>query len=152
MKPVKKALLLLVCLSICYSLIACGVVTITTNEPPTLRVSHQGSEITADTGTYSWTVKKLLSGHTTFADSVNPAELVKKSAPLIVSPKSSLTLNFDRKPKTIEVSIWHKNNSEKQSLVNGKIEVPAAKGDFVYLVVGTFEQGTVSYAFKVTVN
>lgn len=123
------------------------------NKPPVLKVLSQDKNINAITGTYSWTANNNDGTKTTVcADSANPTELVKESAPLTVSAKSMLTLCFNDKPSNIKVNIWKDNKSINQEISENKIEVPESKGTLIYEVIATWNKGTVSYVFLINVN
>ncbi len=123
-------------------------------KPPELKVLFQNKSIDAVRGTYSWTVDNNDGTKTTTnADSSSPTELVKNSTPLIVSPKSTLTLMFsDAQPNCVNVNIWGDKTTLKQELVNNQLVVPDSKDSVVYEVVATWEKGTVSYAFSVDIK
>jgi hypothetical protein len=121
--------------------------------PPALKILYQDKSIDAKRGTYSWTIDNNDGTKTTTnADSSAPPELVKDSTQLTVSPKSSLNLSFSDKPTDITINIWQDNKTIKQSIINDKVVTPELKGSVIYEVIGTWKQGTVSYAFLVNVD
>lgn len=121
--------------------------------PPTLKVIYQDKSIEARRGTYTWTVDNNDGTNTTTnGDSPAPNELVKNSTPLIVPPKSNLTLDFTDKPENTIVNIWQDNKPIKQTITDNKLLMPGLKDSVVYEVIATWKQGTASYAFLVNIN
>lgn len=145
----KKLFTIFFICSLLFSLAGCGSKA---DSPPSLKIIYRDKSIEAKTGTYSWDVDN---GDGSFIgieyDTVAPAELVKDSTPLTVPPGSSLTLSFSVKPEDIIVYAWQGNEPIKQSVTGDKIITPGSAGSIVYEVIGTWEQGTVRYAFLVNV-
>ncbi len=83
----------------------------------------------------------------------SPSILVKNSTPLLVSPKSIITLEFsDIQPSSIDVNIWEDNAVIKQELNNNQLVVPDSEGLVIYEVAATWEQGRAFYAFLIDVK
>lgn len=158
---IKRFLVISSLIVLLFSLIGCGGKKIgVANEktelegPPILKVIYQDKSIAAIRGTYSWTVDNNDGTKTTTnADSPAPNVLVKNSTPLIVPPKSTLTLDFfSGKPETTIVNIWQDNKPIKQTINDNKLLMPELKGSVVYEVMATWKQGTAHYGFLVNIN
>lgn len=125
-----------------------------TKNPPSLTVLYKDNSIKTIRGSFSWATKnkkgKIITAIN--ADTVGPTELVKDSAPLFVSPKSILTLNFSDKPLNFKVNIWHGSETIKQETTEYKLKTPESKGSVIYEVVANWDDGTACYAFLVNVD
>lgn len=157
---IKRFLVIASLIVLLFSLIGCegkkiGVANEKTElkEPPIIKVIYEDKNIEAIRGTFSWTIDNNDGTQTTTnGDSAAPNELVKNSTPLIMPPKSTLTLDFSDKPETMIVNIWQGNKPIKQTITDNKLLMPELKGSVVYGIVATWKQGTASYAFLVNIN
>jgi len=120
-----------------------------TIKPPDLDISSEDGMITAVTGTYGWTENS----ESIQADSDTPPNIVEfQEDELIVSQGEVLNLVFKKTPEDVQVNIWNNDEVVKQELDDNKLKVPNELGSVVYEVVVEYEQGTVHYAFEVTVE
>ena len=153
LKKIIFLLLLAIILSACGQQNA-GNVETTFNEPPELIVSSKGNEVVAVLGTYSWSYDK---GDGSFAgieaDSFGPTEIVKhQSHPLKTKLGSEVILDFARTPKEIKISIWDDNQVLREIEVEGNTFITDEKGNILYEVYATWEQGSAHYAVKLNVK
>ena len=140
----KKYLLLIT--AVFLLLTACTQETI---KPPDLDVSSEDGMITAVTGTYGWTENS----ENIQADSDTPPNIVEfQEDELIVSQGEVLNLAFKKAPEDVQVNIWNNDEVIKQELDDNKLKVPNEVGKVIYEVVAEYEEGTVHYAFEVTVE
>jgi len=136
-----------------FSLVGCGNEKVELVDPPILKVLYEDESIDAVQGTYSWTIDNKDGTKTSVeSDSADPGQLVKNTSPLIVSPKSTITLNFSDKPKEVRVNIWGEEKVIEQEVTDNKVVIPNLKGLITYEVIATWEQGTVHYAFSVEIR
>lgn len=123
------------------------------DSPPALNILYQDKIIEAIKEAYSWTIDNndgtICTMH---ADSSSIPPLTNNLTSLTVSPKSSLTLGFSNEPTNIAFTAWMDNKPIEQSVTDDKIVTSELKGSIIYEVIGTWEQGTVSYAFLVNVE
>jgi len=120
-----------------------------TIKPPDLDVSSEDGMITAVTGTYGWTENS----ENIQADSDTPPNIVEfQEDELIVSQGEVLNLAFKKAPEDVQVNIWNNDEVVKQELDDNKLVVPNELGEVIYEVVAEYEEGTVHYAFEVTVE
>ncbi|MDN4608554.1 membrane lipoprotein lipid attachment site-containing protein [Sporosarcina highlanderae] len=152
-----KKILFFILLSVILS--ACGQqkgenVETTFEKPPELIVSSNGNEVVAVLGTYSWSYDN---GDGTFkgieADSFGTTEIVKlQSHPLKTKLGSEVVLEFTRTPKEIKVTIWDNNQALRELEVEGNTFTTDEKGNIVYEVYATWDQGSAHYAVQLNVK
>ena len=126
----------------------------TFKEPPELIVSSKGSEVVAVLGTYSWSYDN---GDGSFkaieADSFGPTEIVKhQSHTLKTKLGSQIVLDFARPPKEVRVKIMDNNQVLREVDVEGETFTTDEKGNIVYEVYATWEEGSAHYAVKLNVK
>lgn len=126
----------------------------TFKEPPDLIVSSKSSEVVAVLGTYSWSYDN---GDGSFggieADSFGPTEIVKhQSHTLKTKLGSEIVLDFARTPREVRVKIWDSNQVLREVVVEGDTFTTDVKGNIVYEVYATWEEGSAHYAVKINVE
>lgn len=123
------------------------------SSPPTLKVSYDNKSIDAKMGTSSWTITNSDGSKTTTdTDTAGPVELVKDMRPLKAPPESTIKLDFSHEPKEVIANIWEGDSQLEQSLNDMEIITPGVEGLVIYEVIGSWEQGTVHYAFIIDVD
>lgn len=119
-------------------------------KPPNLTVHIGDDTITAEVGTYSWTVDPGDGTHiTTIADSAGPHEIVKMIEPTPIKAGTDVAFEFEEEPLSYTVKIWDEDGnvtSESQ-----EIELPD-QGKVIYEVLARWENDTVSYAILLSVE
>ena len=124
---------------------------ITISRPPKLTVSVDGNKLIAGLGSYSW---KNDNGDGTFegiyASSGPPPEFAGKE--LFVKPQSEVHLSFEETPSDYEVRIWKTDNDIAIPVTNNTFTTTQNKGNVIYEVVASWEQGTAAYAFSLNVK
>lgn len=118
-------------------------------KPPYLSISSGDVTIMAVTGTYVWTENSKRIE----VDTDTPPNIVRfQQKYLVAKPSEVLNLIFKKSPVDIQVNIWKNNEIIEQELDNNRLIVPHGPGDLVYEVVADYNQGTVHYAFIITVE
>lgn len=126
----------------------------TFKEPPELIVSSKGNEVVAVLGTYSWSYDN---GDGSFrgieADSFGTTEIVKhQSHTLKTKLGSEVVLDFARTPKEIRIKVWDNNQVLREVEVESNTFTTDEKGNIVYEVYATWDQGSAHYAVKLNVK
>jgi hypothetical protein len=117
-----------------------------------LNITYQDKSVEAVRGSYTWNiVNEDGSGTYINHDYAAAPELVKDSAPLVVSPIKTLVLNYTDKPENVTVIIWKDNKAIQQAITDDKILISGLKGPIIYEVVSNCEHGTFHYAFLINV-
>lgn len=110
---------------------------------PTLSV--EGNPVPYQVGSYTW----IEGGRGVAVDTVDPPALVESLEPVVVRPNAVLTVSFADAPEEIHAGIW---TDDLQPVSGGRLVLPPEEGDYVYLLVASWPQGSVSYAFPVRVS
>jgi hypothetical protein len=119
--------------------------------PPGLTVTSGDKSVSAIRGSYSWTIDNR-DGTPTVSktDTAGPPDLLEGSEKLLVKPDSEMHFIFEHEPDSYEIRMW--GMSIVQSAVNNSLKVPADMERIIYEVVAHWSQGTVYYAFEVTID
>jgi hypothetical protein len=119
--------------------------------PPALTIRSDDKSIQAVRGGCNWTIENTdgtKSGMVVDA-AVGP-DLLKGSEKLIVKPDSEIQFIFEHEPDSYEIRMW--GLSIVQNAVNNRLKVAEDMDSIIYEVIAKWSQGTVYYAFEVTVD
>lgn len=138
-------------------LVGCGNATQTTSppsssstdgvQPPKASVTIGSQQIQTVINGYQWSD----GNHSSIADAASdPAKKLKKYDAMV---GEKVTLSFDQKPKSVQLTMWSNGKQASTSaLSNPSFSLPSQAGDYTYEVTGHWSNDYVNYDFEVQVH
>lgn len=146
----KKLLLIVICI-ITLSLLGCSK---NTHPPlPTLQLTYNDQQIPITQGGYHWTYQTgLLTSKSVVADAASPSQIALKMGGTMITPSANISLNFSTIPTDVKIYSWVAESSTLYSTSTDSFGLPSEEGTYIFEIIGTWPEGSVSYTTKLIVN
>lgn len=119
-------------------------------EPPAMEASCGDSALVCNSGEYDWTIEDSDgTACTVVACGASPTDSAV-SLPLLEADETAVVLDWDVFPESVTARCWADADSpaETAGVENGILSVKP--GTYIYEITAVWEQGTASYAFRVS--
>ncbi|PLT33256.1 hypothetical protein [Bacillus sp. V5-8f] len=122
-------------------------------QPPQPTVRADGKTVRAYLGSYCW--NSMFNGRC--VDTIGPVGIIEHhhANPLAISPGSTITVKYRKKPTkdSVGANLWNQNNERKAVILKRhSFTAPKEKGTYVYDVFASWEKGSASHVFVITVK
>jgi hypothetical protein len=123
-----------------------------TTRPPSMSAVIYDKEYKMEAGGFRWEIKQGSTTQVIQTDAASPNQIAEHFEPIVLGENSKVDVVTENNPE-ITVYLWNEDERVKEiTLNNHQIQVPADKGQYIYEVIGKWNNGEASYTFVVEIQ